>query len=156
MFYAGIDIAKYRHEATVIDSAGKALLDSMSFTNSKEGREKLLGRFDTPCRLVAFAGLDVKVTQSGEFSGTRQKISKRGSPHLRRAIWLAASREAFCDPTFFQYYQGLRARGKHHLTAVGAVARKLGNINFVILRDNRPYEPCPSNFVRPFSAQSTM
>lgn len=55
-------------------------------------------RFDAPNKLVAFAGLDVKVTQSGEFSGTRQKISKRGSPYLRRAIWLAASRAAFCDP----------------------------------------------------------
>ena len=45
MFYAGIDIAKYKHEATVIDSSGKALLDSISFSNSKEGCEKLLGLF---------------------------------------------------------------------------------------------------------------
>ena len=52
-------------------------------------------RFDTPNKLVAFAGLDVRVTQSGEFTGTRQKISKRGSPYLRRTIWLAASRAAF-------------------------------------------------------------
>ena len=55
-------------------------------------------RFSAPGKLVAFAGLDVRVTQSGEFMGTRQKISKRGSPYLRRAIWLAASRAAFCDP----------------------------------------------------------
>lgn len=112
-------------------------------------------RFDAPGKLVAFAGLDVKVTQSGEFNGTRQKISKRGSPYLRRAIWLAASRAAFCDPTLSEYYQGLRARGKHHLTAVGAVARKLCNIIFVILRDNRSYEPSPPNFIRQVSAQST-
>lgn len=76
-------------------------------------------RFDAPNKLVAFAGLDVKVSQSGEFTGTRQKISKRGSPYLRRAIWLAASRAAFCDPILSEYYQGLRARGKHHLTAIG-------------------------------------
>lgn len=113
-------------------------------------------RFDASGKLVAFAGLDVKVTQSGEFNGTRQKISKRGSPYLRRAIWLAASRAAFCDPILSEYYQGLRARGKHHLTAVGAVARKLCNIIFVILRDNRPYEPSPPNFIRQFSAQSTI
>lgn len=113
-------------------------------------------RFDAPNKLVAFAGLDVKVTQSGEFSGTRQKISKRGSPYLRRAIWLAASRAAFCDPILSEYYQGLRARGKHHLTAVGAVARKLCNIIFVILRDNRPYEQSHPNFIRHFSAQSTI
>ena len=112
-------------------------------------------RFDAPGKLVAFAGLDVKVTQSGEFNGTRQKISKRGSPYLRRAIWLAASRAAFCDPILSEYYQGLRARGKHHLTAVGAVARKLCNIIFVILRDNRPYKSSPPNFIRQFLAQST-
>ena len=52
-------------------------------------------RFGAPGKLVAFAGLDVKVTQSGEFIGTKNKISKRG---LCRAIWLAAGRAAFCDP----------------------------------------------------------
>lgn len=102
-----------------------------------------IGRFDSPGKLVAFAGLDVKVTQSGEFTGTKNKISKRGSPYLRRAIWLASSRAAFCDPILSEYYQGLRTRGKHHLTAVGAVARKLCNIIFTILRENRPYEPLP-------------
>ncbi|NBK24047.1 MAG: IS110 family transposase [Spirochaetia bacterium] len=100
-------------------------------------------RFETPAKLVAFAGLDVRVNQSGEFTGTRNKMSKRGSPYLRRAIWLAASRAAFCDPTLSDYYQSLRTRGKHHLTAIGAVSRKMCNILFVILRENRPYEPLP-------------
>lgn len=102
-------------------------------------------RFDAPGKLVAFAGLDVRVTQSGEFTGTRQKISKRGSPYLRRAIWIAASRAAFCDPTLSAYYQSLKARGKHHLTAIGAVARKLCNIIFTILSENRPYQLVPPN-----------
>ena len=89
-----------------------------------------INRFERPNQLVAFAGLDVTVKQSGEFSGTKNKISKRGSPYLRRAIWLAAQRAAFCDPVLSEYYQSLRARGKHHLTAVGGVARKLCNIIF--------------------------
>ena len=46
MFYCGIDIAKYKHEATVIDESGAALLDSISFANSKEGCEKLLALFE--------------------------------------------------------------------------------------------------------------
>jgi len=100
-------------------------------------------RFDAPNKLVAFAGLDVKVTQSGDFTGTKQHISKRGSPYLRRAIWLAANRAAFCDPILSEYYQSLKARGKHHLSAVGAVARKMCNIIFTILRENRPYEATP-------------
>lgn len=100
-------------------------------------------RFDSPSKLVAFAGLDVTVNQSGEFKGTKNKISKRGSPYLRRAIWLAASTAAFSDPILSDYYQSLKARGKHHLTAVGAVARKLCNILFVILKENRPYQQVP-------------
>ena len=102
-----------------------------------------INRFERPNQLVAFAGLDVTVKQSGEFSGSKNKISKRGSPYLRRAIWLAANRAAFCDPILSEYYQSLKARGKHHLAAVGAVARKLCNIIFVILKDNRPYQPTP-------------
>ena len=100
-------------------------------------------RFERPNQLVAFAGLDVTVRQSGEFSGTKNKLSKRGSPYLRRAIWLAASRAAFCGPVLSAYYQSLRERGKHHMTAVGAVARKLCNIIFVILKENRPYQSVP-------------
>ncbi len=107
-----------------------------------------INRFERPNQLVAFAGLDVTVKQSGEFSGTKNKISKRGSPYLRRAIWLAAQRAAFCDPVLSEYYQSLRDRGKHHLTAVGAVARKLCNIIFVILKENRPYLPTPPNIPR--------
>lgn len=102
-----------------------------------------INRFERPNQLVAFAGLDVTVKQSGEFSGSKNKISKRGSPYLRRAIWLAAQRAAFCDPILSEYYQSLRARGKHHLTAVGGVARKICNIIFVILKENRPYQPTP-------------
>lgn len=107
-----------------------------------------INRFERPNQLVAFAGLDVTVKQSGEFSGSKNKISKRGSPYLRRAIWLAAQRAAFCDPILSQYYQSLRARGKHHLTAVGGVARKLCNIIFVILKENRPYQSTPPKIIQ--------
>lgn len=111
-------------------------------------------RFESPAKLVAFSGLDVRVNQSGEFTGTMNKISKRGSPYLRRALWLAASRAAFCDPALCAYYQSLKARGKHHLTAIGAVSRKLCNIIFAILTENRPYEsvrpkPLPQQLSEP-------
>lgn len=102
-----------------------------------------INRFNSPGKLVAFAGLDVKVTQAGEFIGTKNKISKRGSPYLRRAIWLAASRAAFCDPILSEYYQSLKARGKHHLTVIDGVSRKLCNIIFTILKANGPYESRP-------------
>lgn len=46
MFYFGIHIAKYKHEASVIDSEGKALLDSISFLNTKNGCLKLTALFE--------------------------------------------------------------------------------------------------------------
>jgi len=98
-------------------------------------------RFDHPSKLVAFAGLDVKVVQSGEFTGTQGKLTKRGSPFLRRALWLAANIAAFKDPTMSEYYQSLRQRGKHHYVGISAVARKMCNIVFVILSENKPYDP---------------
>lgn len=100
-------------------------------------------RFERPEQLVAFAGLDASVHQSGNFLGTRTRMSKRGSPYLRRAIWQAAFVASFHDPAISLYYQKLRARGKAHGTAVGAVARKLTHIIFVILKDQKPYEPRP-------------
>lgn len=100
-----------------------------------------ISRFEKPSQLVAYAGLDVSVKQSGEFVGSHTKISKRGSPYLRRAIWLAATVAAFKDPALSIYYQGLRNRGKAHGTAIGAVSRKLTNIIFAVLRDNKAYIP---------------
>lgn len=46
MFYCGIDIAKHKHEASVINADGKALADSISFSNNKQGCEKVLDVFD--------------------------------------------------------------------------------------------------------------
>jgi transposase len=100
-------------------------------------------RFSAPSKLVAYAGIDAKVVQSGEFTGTQGKMSKRGSPYLRRALWLAANTASQHDPILSEYYTSLRARGKHHSTALGAVSRKLCNIIFAILSENRPYLPQP-------------
>ena len=100
-----------------------------------------ISRFSEPKKLVAFVGVDPSVKQSGEFVGTQNKMSKRGSPHLRRAFFLAANVAAFRDPVLSAYYQKKRAEGKHHFTALGAVARKLICIVYAVLRDNKPYVP---------------
>ena len=100
-----------------------------------------ISRFEHPKKLVAFVGVDPSVKQSGEFLGTQNKMSKRGSPHLRRAFFLAANVASFHDPVLSAYYQKKRAEGKHHYTVVGAVARKLICIVYAVLRDKKPYVP---------------
>lgn len=98
-------------------------------------------RFSSPAKLAAYAGVDPTVKQSGDFSGTRMKMSKRGSPYLRRAIWLASTVAAFKDPAIHALYERKRAEGKDHMTVIGHICRKMISIIFAVLRDNTPYVP---------------
>lgn len=97
-------------------------------------------RFSNASKLAAYAGIDASVSQSGEYRSTNNKMSKRGSPYLRKALFQAALVAAFNDPVFSAFYQKKRAEGKHHLTAIGAVARKMCNTVFTILKNNIPYK----------------
>ena len=100
-----------------------------------------INRFKSSSALVAFAGIDPTVRQSGEFSSTHNHMSKRGSPYLRHAIFLAATTCSFHNSPLNAYYKKKRDQGKHHLTATGAVARKLTTIIYAVLLDSKPYEP---------------
>ena len=98
-----------------------------------------ISRFSNPSKLVAFSGIDATIMQSGESSGA-YRMSKRGPPYLRKALFQAALVASTHDPIFKAYYQKKRAEGKHHLTAIGAVARKLCYTIHAILKNNIPYE----------------
>ena len=100
-----------------------------------------INRFKSSSALVAFAGIDPTVRQSGEFSSTHNHMSKRGSPYLRHAIFLVATTCSFHNSPLNAYYKKKREQGKHHLTATGAVARKLTTVIYAVLRDGKPYEP---------------
>lgn len=96
-------------------------------------------RFETLDKLVAYAGIDATVYQTGQFQASEAHMSKRGSPYLRQALWLAAVAALLHDPSLKAYYQKKRDEGKHHGTAVGAVCHKLLARIFVILKEQRPY-----------------
>ena len=103
-----------------------------------------VSRFEDASKMLAFAGCDPSVFESGEFVGAQARMSKRGSPFLRWYLWLAADRARMYDPALRAYYEKKRAEGKCHKVAVSAVVRKLCNIIFAVLRDDRPYA-CPVN-----------
>ena len=67
-------------------------------------------------------------------------MTKRGSPYLRTALFRAAFVVSNTDPVFKAFYQKKRAEGKHHLTCIGAVARKLCYTIHAILSKNCVYE----------------
>ena len=97
-------------------------------------------RFSSPAKLVAYAGLDSKIDQSGTSQDFGGKMTKRGSPYLRTALFRAALVASNTDPVFQAFYQKKRSEGKHHLTCVGAVARKLCYTVHAILSKNCPYK----------------
>lgn len=97
--------------------------------------------FAKPSQLVAFAGLDPKVFQTGQYDAPRRQVSKRGSPYLRRTIWLMAHRAVCKEGDLRDFWRRKRRQNKHHLVAVTASANKLCHIIWRIMTDRRDYIP---------------
>ena len=97
-------------------------------------------RFDAPEKLVAYAGIDATVYQTGQFEARQMHMSKRGSPYLRHALWQAAAMAIQHDDELRTYYDRKRKEGKSHGTALGAVCRKLMTRVYIVLKENRPYQ----------------
>ena len=98
-------------------------------------------RFSSADKLLAYVGLDPSVKQSGEFKSNQNRISKRGSPYLRRAIWLASTVAVHRDPMFQTYYEKKISEGLHYMNVIGHVSRKMTAVIFAVLRDGQPYQP---------------
>ena len=84
-------------------------------------------RFSSPCNLLAFAGLDPSVYQSGNFQARRTKMSKHGSKVLRYALINAAHNVVKNNAIFKAYYDVKVAEGRTHYNALGHCAGKLVN-----------------------------
>jgi len=102
--------------------------------------------FTKPGKLVAYFGIDPSVMQSGEFTGTRNKMSKRGSRLLRRVLFTTAlanirtkRNKQACNPVLLEFYKQ-KCQSKPKKVALGAVMRKIVCIIFAVLRDRKPYE----------------
>lgn len=102
-----------------------------------------ISTFARPDQLVAFAGLDPVVFQTGQYDANHRHVSKRGSPHLRRTLWLMAMGAVLHPGPMRDYYQRRRKAGLHHSSALTAVALKLCRITWRILTDQRDYTPEP-------------
>ncbi|WP_024344990.1 IS110 family transposase [Lacrimispora indolis] len=92
-------------------------------------------RFSSPCKLLAFAGLDPSVYQSGNFSAKHTRMSKRGSRVLRYALINAAHNVVKNNATFEAYYNTKMAEGRTHYNALGHCAGKLVRIIWKMLTD---------------------
>jgi len=100
-----------------------------------------INRFEKPKQLIAFAGIDPTLKQSGNFVGTESHMSKRGSPYLRRAIWLASVVAVSHNDFFKSLFQQKISSGKAYSQAMGAICHKLLNIIFAILKSGEDFKP---------------
>ncbi len=93
-------------------------------------------RFSHPSKLLAYAGLDPVVNQSGKFTAKRTRMSKRGSKVLRYALINAAWNVSLNNDTFKRYFDSKIAQGHSHYDALAHTAHKLVRVLFKLLTDN--------------------
>jgi len=98
-----------------------------------------INTFDKPSKLTAFAGIDPSQNQSGNKQSSNEKLSKRGSPYLRHAIYTASLVAISNDKTLRSYYDKKVSEGKHHFVAMAGISRKLLTIIFYVLKEDRDY-----------------
>ena len=99
-----------------------------------------ISRFAGPKQLLAFAGLDPSVYQSGHFQAKRTRMSKRGSATLRYALINAAHNVVRNNATFKAYYDAKVAQGKSHYNALGHCAGKLVRVLYKILTEELEFD----------------
>ena len=96
--------------------------------------------FSSSKKLLAFAGLDPKIRQSGNFNASSCRMSKKGSPYLRYALIFTAWNIVRHSEKFNKYYSLKRSQGKSHYNALGHVAHKLVRILFTLIKKNISYQ----------------
>jgi transposase len=110
-----------------------------------------IGDFTRPEQYVAYTGLDPSLHDSGDTIQRRGKISKRGSPLLRHALYLAAFVVYRRHDYFRRLYRKHRSRGKKHRNALVIVARRLARVIWRLLTDGRPFTARPPKTACPMA-----
>ncbi len=96
-------------------------------------------RFDSPDKILAYAGLSPTTYQSGQLNSSHSRMEKRGSRYLRYALYNATKYVCHWDPTFSTYLAKKRAEGKHYNVALSHAAKKLVRVIYQLEKTNQQY-----------------
>ena len=98
-------------------------------------------RFDSPDKLLAYAGLSPSTYESGKLkaTGAYSHMEKRGSRYLRYALFNAAKYVCHWDPAFSAYLAKKRAEGKHYNVAISHAAKKLVRLIYALQKSGKAY-----------------
>ena len=100
-----------------------------------------LSRFESPDKLLAYAGLSPSTHQSGHMRNCYPHMEKRGSRYLRYALFNTAKYVCLNDPTYREYLAKKRAEGKHYFVAISHACKKLVRLIFALEKSRQPYAP---------------
>lgn len=95
--------------------------------------------FQSSKNLIAFAGLDPSLHQSGKLEGI-SKISKRGNRHLRHIIYNMTFCTVRCNNVFREYFMKRKQEGLPFKKALLATAHKLVRVLFTMLTTKSIYK----------------
>ena len=130
-------IKEFNAEIDEIDEAIKLLMDKInSPITTIPGISYTLGamivaeigdfnNFDSPDKILAFAGLSPSTYQSGKLNNCYAHMEKRGSRYLRYALFNATKFACFWNPVFSDYLEKKRSEGKHYNVAISHASKKL-------------------------------
>ena len=96
-------------------------------------------RFDTPDKILAYAGLSPSTYQSGQLDSAYSHMEKRGSRYLRYALFNSTKFVCNWDPTFAAYLAKKRSEGKHYNVAISHAAKKLVRVIYQLERSGQTY-----------------
>lgn len=96
-------------------------------------------RFESPDKILAYAGISPSTYQSGQFESSYSHMEKRGSRYLRFALINAAKYVCLWDPTFKAYLAKKRAEGKHYNVAITHAAKKLVRLIYAMEKSGKAY-----------------
>ena len=99
-------------------------------------------RFNSPDKILAYAGLSPSTYQSGKLANAYPHMEKRGSRYLRYALFNATRFVCNWNPSFAAYLAKKRAEGKHYNVAISHAAKKLVRLIFALMKSGKPY--CPA------------
>ena len=101
--------------------------------------EGAFARFDSPDKVLAYAGMSPPTYQSRQLTSGYARMEKRGSRYLRYAIYNATKYVCLWSPTFAAYLAKKRAEGKHYNVAISHTAKKLVRLIFALEKSSETY-----------------
>ena len=96
-------------------------------------------RFDSPDKILAYAGMSPSTYQSGQLDNCYAHMEKRGSRYLRYALYNATKYVCHWDESFGAYLTKKRAEGKHYNVALSHATKKLVRLIYQLEKSGQAY-----------------